>query len=718
MLAQRARATAAAFSRHDAVRLGISASVLFASLTAILSIGILPGGFPARVGEIARTTAVAPRAADFESDIATRQARDAAREAVPPQYDYTPEEGDLSAARQLAALDRLLAPVDAAFGAVLSDEARRAAIEGAMPRLSSTALATLQQVGRTDWPAIRSEMRQVLAAAQRREVRDTGLEASRTALAALVDQSYAADRRALVAEVLAPLLVANSTYDETATQAARDAAASAVSPVRTSFQQGEIIVDAGRPITEADVETLAFFGLLNPQPDPAKLAGWLLLAVLVVGLLLAWFWRFRPEYWHRDNALLLVGLLLVAATLALKLAVGRSVLPFVVPVAAVALLLTILLDAGAALVVSAVIAIVAGAVSGTSVELAAYVFLGCVAGTVTVRRGDRLQHFIQAGVAIAVVNATVVALFTFLGERDFTGLLQLLGASAGSAAASAVVAVGSFALLGNVFGITTSFHLLELANPSQPLLRRLLLETPGSYHHSLMVGNLAERAAEAIGADPLLVRVAAYYHDIGKLSNPLAFIENQAGVTNVHDLLAPDESAQLLKEHVANGIDLGYRYGLPKAIIAFIPQHHGTALMGYFYARAREQAVEATGMPRGSPEAEAAAVAVDQSRYRHAGPKPQTRESAIIMLADGVEASVRSLTGHDEPTIRAMVDRIFRERLEDGQFDECDVTLRDLEHIRSAFVAQLLGMYHQRVEYPQNKVVEVESRPSAGGTDA
>jgi putative nucleotidyltransferase with HDIG domain len=217
-----------------------------------------------------------------------------------------------------------------------------------------------------------------------------------------------------------------------------------------------------------------------------------------------------------------------------------------------------------------------------------------------------------------------------------------------------------------------------------------------------MVGNLAERAADAIGADSLLVRVAAYYHDVGKLNNPLGFIENQAGMGNVHDELEPEQSVAVLKSHVAGGIDLAYEYKLPKAIIAFVPQHHGTALMSYFYARAKEQATDP--------------ATVDPSRFRHAGPKPQSREAAILMLADSVEASVRSLTSQEEPTIRAMVERIIRERLEDGQFDECELTLRDLEHVREAFVAQLLGMYHRRVEYPQNKIVEIESRRASGRT--
>jgi putative nucleotidyltransferase with HDIG domain len=231
-----------------------------------------------------------------------------------------------------------------------------------------------------------------------------------------------------------------------------------------------------------------------------------------------------------------------------------------------------------------------------------------------------------------------------------------------------------------------------------------------------MVGNLAERAAEAIGADPLLARVAAYYHDVGKLHNPQAFIENQAANDNIHDDLEPDQSVALLKAHVANGIDLAYKYKLPKPLIAFIPQHHGTALMSYFYARAQEQAVADAGALSGTVAAQEATAFVEPGRFRHAGPKPQSKEAAILMLADSVEASVRSLGTPDELAIRAMVARIIRERLEDGQFDECDLTLRDLDQIREAFVAQLLGMYHRRIEYPQNKIVEIESRRAAGGT--
>ncbi len=554
-----------------------------------------------------------------------------------------------------------------------------------------------------------------LQTAQRAEVRDTQLVEARAALPNQISSRFDAAERALAGEILPPLLIANSTYDAAATTAAQESAAAAVPPVRYSISKGQIVVAEGQVIDSTVFEQLDRLGLLDPQLDLAKSAGWALAATLLVALLLGWVWRFRPEVWHRANSLLLLALVIVLATIALKVTGDRSVLPYFMPTAAVGLLLAVLIDSGTALVAMAFLAVVAGAITGT-VELTSYVLLGGMAGIIVVRRGERLGNFVQAAIAMAIVNATVVTAFTLLGDQDLAGLLQLVGAALAAAGASAVAAVGSFVVLGNVFGITTSFQLLELANPSQPLLRRLLLETPGTYHHSLMVGNLGERAAEAIGADPLITRAAAYYHDIGKLANPQAFIENQGGHENLHDEISPEDSAALVKAHVANGIDLGYRYKLPKPIISFIPQHHGTALMSYFYAKAKEQAVETAGAVPGTPQAKAAEATVDPARFRHAGPKPQSKEAAILMLADGVEASVRSLTSQDEPAIRGMVDRIVRERFDDGQFDECDLTLRDLDQIRGAFVAQLLGMYHRRIEYPQNKIVELESRRPASST--
>jgi putative nucleotidyltransferase with HDIG domain len=714
MLAQRADRSVTV-TRRELIRLTIASVALIVTLTAILAIDIAPGGLGLKAGDPAHTTIRAPRAITYISAINTQRARDQAADGVPPQYDYSPERAANIASQQGARLAQDVADVDTTFSSNLAPVNRADLLRTMLPNLSAGAHDTLATLSPERWRVVRAEADRVLNQIEQTELRDTDVATQRQFVGNRIEAGLTTDERQLVVELIAPLIIANSSYSETLTKQAQETASSSVDPVPVTYQQGQVIVREGDLITAVDLEAIDALNLNEAHVDAAQLAGWLLLAILLVALLLAWVWRFRPELWHHNNVLLLVGLMLVFATVAMKVTAGRSILPFFVPTAAVGMLLAILLDAGAATVLMAVLAVIAGAVNGNSLELSTYVFLGGLAGIVGVRRGDRLHVFVQAGLAVAIVNIAVVSTFVLLGERDLdlTGVLQLWAASVASGAGAAVAAVGSFAALGNLFGILTVFQLLELANPSQAVLRRLLTETPGTYHHSLMVGNLAERAAEAVGADPLLARTAAYYHDIGKLSNPLAFIENQAGGDNVHDELPPEVSAQVLKAHVADGIDIAYRSRLPKALISFIPQHHGTALMSYFYAKAKEEAAAPYG-GTGTAEGGKAADAVDARRFRHAGPKPQSREAAILMLADSVEASVRSLSSRDEASIRAMVRRIIDERLKDGQFDECDLTLRDIEKIREAFVSQLLGMYHQRIAYPQNKVVELESRRGAG----
>lgn len=700
------------FTRRDALRLVAVTGLLVVALGAILSFDMVPAQLGLRAGSPAPETVRAPRTIDFQSDIETAAARAAAAAAVDPQYDYTTDQAAGIADQQVAALRTALAPIDVAFGPTVTPTARKQALDAALPSLSSASRAVLESLTPDEWTTVRNEALRVLDQVERTELRDSAMSGLSARVSGQLSASLSDPERSLATELVVSELVPNSSFSALLTQQAKDRAAQAVAPVHYTIAKGEVIVDQGHVVTDVMLAQIHDLGLDANTFDVALLAGWILLVTLVVSLFLAWVWRFRQALWHRNNALLLLGFILVVTTLALKLGAGRPLVPYLIPTAAAGLLTAILLDASLATVLIAIIALVTGVVNGNSLELTTFVFLGGFAGLIAVRRGDRLQYFFQAGLAIFLVDAIVVSVFGLLGEHDVTGVLQLVAASAGAAGGAAVAAVGTFAVLGDLFGILTVFRLQELASPSQPILRRLLTETPGTYHHSLMVGNLAERAATAVGADPLITRVAAYYHDIGKLANPLAFIENQAGNENIHDELEPEVSAQVLKQHIPDGIELAYKSHLPKSLIAFIPQHHGTALISFFYGKARDEAAAAAG---GSETAagRAAADAIDERRYRHAGPKPQSKEAALIMLADGVEASVRSLSSRDEATIRAMVNRIVDERVSDGQLDECDLTIRDLERIREAFVQQLLGMYHQRIAYPQNKIVELESRRDA-----
>ena len=707
------------FGRRDALRLVVAAVLIVAGLAAGVAADFAPASPGYGAGTIAAAAIQAPRDATFPNPVETQAARDAAAKAVTPRYDYTVDRAASIAATQVTQLQAELKPIDEAFLSSTAPEAQQTAVQTAVASLTSLSAdnrTILLSLSQDRWLVVEQAAESALGAGEKVELTDTQLAAGGASLAAQFIPAVlnlSSIEEQLAAALATPLLVANSAYSPTLTDQARAAAVAAVPTSMDTLKAGQIIVDQGHLITEADMVKIQFFGLDSSTVNWGRVAAWMLLGTIVAALMLGWLWRFRPEYWARSRTLLLIGLIFVVSVLALKIPGGRTWVPYVVPAAAGGMLLTLLLDSGVGIVTLALVAILAGPVSGSSVELTAYVFLGGFAGILAIRKGERQHFFVQAGVAVAATDLAVIGTFGLLGQHDMTGMLQLAGAALGGALIATVITLGSFSLLGNVFGILTGSQLLELANPTQPLLRRLLIETPGTYHHALMVGNLAERAASSIGADPLLARAAAYYHDIGKLANPLAFIENQASGDNIHDQLDPEDSATILRQHVADGMDLAGKAGLPKPLIAFIPQHHGTAILGYVYGKARDAAAR----PFGGQETKAgmaAADAVDTTRFRHSGPKPQSREAAILMLADGVEASVRSLSSRDEATIRAMVSQIIQERMVDGQLDECDLTIRDLDRIREAFVGQLLGMYHQRIAYPQNKVVELESRRERG----
>jgi putative nucleotidyltransferase with HDIG domain len=331
--------------------------------------------------------------------------------------------------------------------------------------------------------------------------------------------------------------------------------------------------------------------------------------------------------------------------------------------------------------------------------------VGTMVGGLAVWRKERMIAYFIAGAEVALAMLAAYLAFFLASRSDDLTLLSVVGFElVVNGVLSSLLAVGSFALLGRLFGILTSMQLLELANPTQPLLRRLLMEAPGTYHHSIMVGNLAERAAELIGADSLLVRVAAYYHDIGKLERPWAFIENQADtIANIHDTLDPAASAQVIAAHVTDGLKLADKYGLPARVREMIPQHHGTRTISFFYQQAAERTTET----------------LDTSLFTYPGPRPQSREAAILMLSDSTEAAARAARDHSREAIEQLVDRIVRQRLEEGQFDDCNLTLRDLTRIKQSFVTLLTGIYHPRIPYPPTAQTQPihEQAPASVGSD-
>jgi putative nucleotidyltransferase with HDIG domain len=680
----------------------IVVAMVATALFFVLSANITVGQENLEVGQLAPRDIRAQRAETFDSPSLTEAARDEAADQVTPVTETIKSPAD-NREDQLVAFDamsrrvvRVLGLRDSGTlaGAALTNRLADDAPAIPMEQREIVAGMTLER-----WDAVAAASRVGVDTILADPISESELFAVRAEVRDLVTTDLEGTERSLAGDLAAWFVAPTEAIDEEATALQVEQARAEVSPVEVTVQLGQRIVSEGDPITVEQFEMLDALGLTRPAVAVGTVVGNALMAILTAALLVGFLWRFEPEIWHRNRSVLLFFLALVATAVVIRIAADRTLWAFVVPTTATVLLTGILLQAGAGAAMAVALAVLAGVMNREALDLAVYVLAGGGAALLTIARAERLNAFVRVFMALAAANVVVVIAFSLLQQRDVAAFLQLGLAGVGSAALSVALAAGSYTVLGNVFGIMTVFQMLELANPSNRLLRRLLLETPGTYHHSVMVGNLAERAAETIGADPLLARVAAYYHDIGKMKNPLAFIENQAGAHNIHDDLSAETSARIIAGHIRDGIDLGYEHGLPVQVIGFIPQHHGTSVMSYFHGKALRE-VEGRG------------DLVDDADYRYPGPKPQSREAAILMLADGVEASVRSLDEKDEESIRAMVGRIVDARVEDGQLDDADLTLKNIFQIKEAFVSQLLGMYHSRIKYPDN-VVPMEGRREA-----
>ena len=672
----------------------IVGGLLAGSLWAIMTASVGGGQVSLAVNDVAQTEIRAPTSRSFVSESRTAAAREEAADQVQTSYVAIAPLADIrdnqlrAYAAHAGGITRTLEDRDEGTlaGDEVTDELNRLA-----PQLTDAQVERLTTISLFSWERIATAGATTLEAIQSAEIRSDRLTDAREHLRTNITADLSDADRTLAGDLAEDFVAPNFEISVEKTEADREAARDRVADVVVNVQQNESIIRPGDRLTLEHLEKLEALGLTRPRLEASTVGGNALIALIVSTLLVAFLWRFEPQIWFRNRSLLLFALALLGSALAVRIAADRALWAYVVPTTATVLLSAILLNGAAGAAMAVALAVLAGVMNRDALEPAMYTMAGGIVALTAIVRAERLNAFVRAGVLLAITNIAVVVAFSLLEQRDLAGMLQGIVAGSVNAALAVVLAVGSFAVIGNLFGIMTVFQLLELANPSSRLLRRLLLETPGTYHHSVMVGNLAERAAETIGADPLLARVAAYYHDIGKMKNPLAFIENQAGAHNIHDDLSAEVSARIIAGHIRDGIDLGYEHGLPVQIIGFIPQHHGTSVMSYFYGKALR---EVAGNEELAPK----------DAYRYPGPKPQSREAAILMLADGVEASVRSLDDKDEGSIRAMVDSIVDARVEDGQLDDAELTLKNISQIKDAFVQQLLGMYHSRIKYPDNVV--------------
>jgi len=667
---------------------GVLWGLVFSALLSLLLIfNLIPvGQVELQVGQVSPADIRAPRQITFVSQTLTEKARAQAEQAVRDIYDPPdPKIGRQQTVRLRQILDFI--------GSVRSDsyasgeEKARALASITGLTLTPDLSALILSFSDAEWDAVAEEAESVLDSVMRETIRPSDVNDVKNRVSSLVRLTLSETQTQVVAALVQDLVRANSFLNTRETQNARLQARENVEPVTMTVEQGQAIVRQGDLVEPLDMEALEALGLLRPQIKWQDVLGNALLAALTTALLGLYLAARIPSIWGDNRSLLVTSALFLLFTAVARLMVpGHTVLPYLFPGAAMGLIISTLFETQAAVFASVLLSVLVGAIGGGNLELAVYVFAGSVVAILAVQRVERLSVFVFAGMLAALANWLTVLAFRLPGQRyDWIGLATLFGAGLLNGGLASMLALLGYFTLGNLLDIPTTLRLMDLARPTHPLMRQLLLKAPGTYHHSILVSNLAEEAAERVGADPLLARVGAYYHDIGKTLRPYFFVDNQTDGDNIHDRLDPETSAHVIVSHVKDGVDLARKYALPKRIVDFVAEHHGTTLATYFYQRAQESAGDGKA---------------DPARYQYPGPKPRSKETAILMLADACEAAVRSLRPATAEEIDAIVRKLITDRMQDGQLDESNLTLRDLDEIQKAFTATLQGVFHPRIRYP------------------
>ncbi len=643
-----------------------------------------------QVGQVAPADFTAPQTVEYVSQVLTEQAREAAAESVSPVYGSPdPAIARRQIERLRAALEYITLVRQDSWA---TEEQKIADLQNlADVPLSAATAEKILALSDQRWDMLRQEALSVLEQVMRNPIRDEDVPAMRQSVLSRVSLAFPEEQARIVSELVQAFVAANRRYSAEATEEARQAARDAVAPIAKRYVAGEIIIQRGEVITPEALEALQQMGLTGATDVRQFYLGGAALVAALMLLLGLYLLQKQPDWvarWqHAAAILLLYGSFLLTIR---WLTPGHAVLPYVFPLAAFALLLQALFGLSAALFLSLPLALLSAYNTPGMLNLGAFYLFTSLVGALALGRARRVSAYLRAGLLVGLLGAAMVLAYraTFL-PLDWTGLLMLMGAAMFNGLASAGLAFLLQYFLGLWLDLPTPIHLLEYARPDMPLLQRLLQKAPGTYQHSLQVANLAEQAAEAIGANALLVRVGALYHDIGKTENPGFFIENQLGrELDTHDDMDAYQVAEAIIRHVTDGLALARRYRLPGRIQDFIREHHGTMLTRYQY----HQAVEAAG---GDPQA------VDESRFRYPGPRPRSRETALLMLADGVEARVRAMRPDSAEALQAIVSEAFATIRDAGQLDDAPLTMRELSLVQQTFLDVLRGAYHPRVRYPQ-----------------
>lgn len=490
-------------------------------------------------------------------------------------------------------------------------------------------------------------------------------------------------------------VIPNYVFDPKATDEKRQEASDSVQPVQ--IKQGQVLVEENDLIDREVYRKLELTGLLNNSNLLKPISGLLLMIGLFIATLVYYFEKQQQELKLKNKSLLLFSIittliLVIMEVVSLFQKIEYTNIGYLVPIAAGAILIRLLLNERLAILGSIILAICGSmmfnqGVTGTfNYVIGIYYLISSISGILFLGKHNARSKILQTGLFVSFINMIIVLSLLLIQNTALSpveiGTLMLMGVVSGLA--SSVLIIGLMPFFETGFGILSTMRLIELSNPNHPLLRKILTETPGTYHHSVMVANLSEAACEAVGANGLLARVGAYYHDLGKTKRPQYFIENQMNMDNPHDKLSPQLSKNIIIAHTTDGANMLRSYKFPKELVDIAEQHHGTSLLKFFYYKAKEKGDQIT-----------------EKEFRYPGPKPQSKEAAIISVADSVEAAVRSMHNPNPERIEKLVRGIISDKLQDGQFSECDLTFRELDTIAKTLCATLKGIFHSRIEYPE-----------------
>ena len=655
----------------------------------VLPLSLRPSSLLVHAGQVAPQDFQAPRNIEYISTLRTEQARDAAERAV--AQVYSPPD-PVIARRQIEHLRTALDYISATLADTTISTAQKKALLASFSdlRLKPDVIDQILTLSNLRWNSISQDALHTLEQVMRSPVRDANLESTQANLAFIVSLALTEAESAIVVELVRPFIVANSFSSPELTDTARQQARQSVEPITQTYVEGEIVVQRGQLLTDADIEALQTLGLIRPTNPALDYLGVAAMVAVIMAFAGIYFHRRRPIYYNESRSLIMVAVLFLVFLIAARLVIpNRTVLPYLFPLPAFGMLIATLFGPGGGLILSLMISVLAAYGLPNALDLTLFYVFSSLIGILSLGKAHRVGSFLWAGLASAAAGMSVIIAYRLPAEMlDPLGYITLLAATGLNGVASASVALMLQYLLAEFLGLTTALRLLEIARPDAPLLQFFLRNAPGTYQHSLQVANLAEQAAEKLGMDTLLVRVGALYHDVGKALNPSFFIENQMqGSLNPHNDVDPETAAASVIQHVLDSVALARKYRLPRRLQDFMLEHHGTLLTRYYY----NTAVHIAGGDTSK---------VDSSKFRYPGPRPRTRETALLMLADNVEARARSERPRNEQEVDAVVQKGLDYCQSEGQLADTRFTFKDLNIISEVFSVTLTGLYHPRIPYP------------------